>query len=130
MRGLLRLFNAVSGYCEHGVPRGYCGPCMGKFPVPPDEVDAYLAEMRRPTPFELKQELAQPSRYYGDGGTIHGTNHLHVETRHGKVVAVWFRCQQLPFEQVEVDESRAATSQAINRSGELPAITGVEVLDP
>lgn len=47
--------------------------------------------------FLLKQVLADPDRYYGDGGTIHGTTHLDVEMQDGKVVAVWFRCQVLPF---------------------------------
>jgi hypothetical protein len=51
--------------------------------------------------FELKQECARESgnRYYGDGGTLHGTTHLDVELDAvtGEVRAVWFRCQQLPF---------------------------------
>lgn len=46
-------------------------------------------------------------RYYGDGNTIHGTLHLDVEVRRGEVVAVWFRCQPLPFKQRDVDVQRA-----------------------
>ncbi len=44
---------------------------------------------------------------YGHDKTIHQSKHLDVETHNGKVVAVWFRCAVLPFEQIEVDESRA-----------------------
>lgn len=45
---------------------------------------------------------------YGDNRTIHGTTYLHVETdNHGNVVAVWFRCRALPFEQVKTDCIRA-----------------------
>lgn len=74
-----------------------------------------------------KQELASPSRFYGDGGTIHGTTQLDVEVdKHGTVIAVWFRCQMLPFRQVDVDDQRAA----LLRCSILPKITGVEVLDP
>jgi len=45
---------------------------------------------------------------YGDDNTIHRTNHVDVEVdEYGKVVAVWFRCSLVPFEQVEVDVDRA-----------------------
>jgi hypothetical protein len=33
-----------------------------------------------------KQELAAPSRYYGDGGTIHNTGALDIEVVDGRVV--------------------------------------------
>jgi hypothetical protein len=56
---------------------------------------------------------AKDTRYYGDGGTIHGTQHLHVETFRGTVVAVWFRCHPLPFEQVEVDGERATDMESM-----------------
>jgi hypothetical protein len=76
----------------------------------------------------LKRALARRSgqRFYGNGGTIHSTGHLDVETRGGKVVAVWFRCQMLPFNQVEVDGDRAV---AMVRAIDLPSISGVEVSD-
>lgn len=51
--------------------------------------------------------MKKGTRFYGGEGTIHGTQHLHVETFRGTVVAVWFRCQPLPFEQCEVDGPRA-----------------------
>lgn len=53
------------------------------------------------------------TRYYGDGGTIHRSGHLNVETFRGTVVAVWFRCQPLPFDQTEVDGPRATDMQAM-----------------
>lgn len=76
-----------------------------------------------------KQELAAPSRYYGDGGTIHSTGYLDVETYCGEVVAVWFRCQMLPFAATEVAASRAEDMTAAYDDGFIPALTGVEVLD-
>jgi len=44
---------------------------------------------------------------YGLNGTIHQTEQLDVEVYKGKVVAVWFRCAMLPFEQFNVDKDRA-----------------------
>lgn len=45
---------------------------------------------------------------YGNDKTWHDSTAVDVETdRHGNVVAVWFRCQMIPFEQHIVDESRA-----------------------
>ena len=88
--------------------------------------------------WRLKQKLASPSRYYGDGGTIHSTTILDVETHRGTVVAVWFRCQPLPFRQREVDSDRAIEMERMSW-GEPPMngdgvndrvqLTGVEVLD-
>lgn len=51
---------------------------------------------------------AQGGRFYGDGGTIHHSSEVDVETHDGKVVAVWFRCQPLPFRQARVRAERAA----------------------
>lgn len=62
---------------------------------------------------------------YGHDSTIHGTRHLHVEVdSQGKVVAVWFRCMPLPFEQVPADESRAEdmTRMMVNYSNRLLAV--------
>jgi len=47
------------------------------------------------------------SRLYGHDGTIHRTEYVNVETYNGKVVAVWFRCQALPFDQSETGINRA-----------------------
>lgn len=76
-----------------------------------------------------KQKLAAPSRFYGDGGTIHGTGHLDVEVRDGRVVSVWFRCQPLPFEQHDVGETRATEMHSMYDRGVQIRMTGVEVLD-
>lgn len=77
--------------------------------------------------WDQKQALARPSRYYGDGGTIHASTDLDVETFGDTVVAAWFRCQRLPFRQVPVQIDRAS-AMAVS-SNELPRLTGVEVLD-
>jgi hypothetical protein len=64
---------------------------------------------------------------YGHNGTIHNTQHLHVEVdKKGKVVAVWFRCCALPFEQVLADKARAAEmvrmSAEVNQQCKLNAV--------
>lgn len=98
---------------------GWTAPCRG--PIPASAASRW---------FE-KQRLAAPSRYYGDGGTVHQSTELAVETHHGTVVAVWFRCQPLPFLQHEVDAERATEMErlAFDHTS-LPRLTGVEVLDP
>jgi hypothetical protein len=79
------------------------------------------------THWELHQRASAPSRYYGDGGTIHSTGYLDVETHKGTVCAVWFRCQMLPFKQFEVDGERAGSME--DEIPGLPILTGVEVYD-
>ena len=64
---------------------------------------------------------------YGHDGTIHGTQHLHVEVdKKGRVVAVWFRCCALPFEVNVADRVRAAEmvrmSADINKRVKLNAV--------
>lgn len=86
--------------------------------------------MAEPTAWEEKQRLAAPSRYYGDGGTIHHTGHLDVEVRDGQVVSVWFRCQPLPFKQTDVGESRGREMESMYAEVRDIQLTGVEVLDP
>jgi hypothetical protein len=51
-----------------------------------------------------------------------------VETDNGRVVAVWFRCQLLPFRQAEVDVHRAADMDQVNRDLDTQLL-GVHVLD-
>lgn len=75
--------------------------------------------------WRLKQRLARPSRYYGDGGTIHRTGHLSIETYQGRVISVWFRCQQLPFQVHEVDSGRVV--EMAGSDAHRTRITGVEV---
>lgn len=67
------------------------------------------------------------TRYYGDGGTIHHTNVVNVETdKKGNVVSVWFRCAMLPFDQRIVSEERAKSMRSVTN---LPAIHGIEFKD-
>ena len=54
-------------------------------------------------------------RYYGGDGTVHATEKVDVELdKRGNVVAVWFRCQMLPFTQRVVDDRRAADLSGVN----------------
>lgn len=77
--------------------------------------------------WKQKQKLAFPSRFYGDNGTIHGNTSLDVEVCDGRVVSVWFRCQQLPFKQSIVDAKRA--KEMDESHVEALCLTGVEILD-
>jgi hypothetical protein len=69
------------------------------------------------------------SRYYGRDGTIHRTDYLDVETYKGKVVAVWFRCQHLPFHQAEDNKQRADELVAAYNKQPAPGIIGLELFD-
>jgi len=53
------------------------------------------------------------TRTYGGDGTIHQTGWIDVETYHGKVVAVWFRCLLVPFKQAETTKDRATDLELI-----------------
>lgn len=80
-------------------------------------------------PFSLwarKQRAAKPGRFYGDGGTIHDTTFVDVETHQGEVVAVWFRCQMLPFKQTDVKINRAIEMRTSNVHSQLH---GVHITD-
>lgn len=80
---------------------------------------------------ERDAEKATPGRFYGGGNTIHRTTYLHVETsRDGTVVAVWFRCQPLPFLQMTVDAARDAEMLAANRAHQEIQLLGVQISDP
>lgn len=79
--------------------------------------------------YRQKQVLASPSRFYGDGGTIHGSTDLDVEVRDGKVVSVWFRCQMLPFNQRNVSAMRADVMERAYQGYPNVLITGIEVRD-
>ena len=43
------------------------------------------------------------TKVYGHDKTLHRTQHVDVQVDNGKVVAVWFRCLPLRFEQHNVD---------------------------
>lgn len=64
---------------------------------------------------------------YGYDGTIHSTTHLHVETNKGKVVAVWFRCMPIPFEQCPVDPERAAEMERMYVETSVRKLVAVDV---
>ena len=76
-----------------------------------------------------KQKFAGDSRFYGDGGTVHDTGYLDIESIDGVVVAVWFRCQQLPFQQFWISEYRANELGVGAQTADLPQITGIELKD-
>jgi len=62
----------------------------------------------RSNTFKKRSRAAEPDRYYGDGGTIHSTTHIDVEVdKSGAVVALWYRCMQLPFKVTAVNQQRA-----------------------
>ncbi|MBM0257370.1 hypothetical protein [Micromonospora sp. 4G55] len=98
--------------CSRGY--GHEGPCAAS-PVGGDTWD-------------MKQALAAPGRFYGDGGTIHGSTWLDVEVDDaGTVVAVWFRCQTLPWRVFR----RSSGDGRYGPEDMSPCqLTGVEVLDP
>jgi hypothetical protein len=89
-----------------------------------------LDKLKHKLRWKIKQATAGESTYYGDGGTIHSTTWLDVETFQGTVVAVWFRCRSLPFQQHEVDGRRASLMETHNWTPEgEPSgvqITGIE----
>jgi hypothetical protein len=69
-------------------------------------------------------------RYYGDSGTIHINQALDVEVAEdGKVVAVWFRCQTLPFKQCAVGTQRVLEMSRAYATSEV-SLHGVAVKDP
>jgi hypothetical protein len=81
--------------------------------------------------WRLKQRVAAPGRYYGDGGTIHSTGYVDVGVdSNGQVVSVWFRCQPLPFRQTDCGKGRADEMRRMYSEAPMPDITGVELVDP
>lgn len=114
---------------------GMCVDCIyrmerGAQPLTPEMRGRKNGKTTEQQRWQRKQELAGETgaRYYGNGGTIHGTTQLDVETdADGNVVAVWFRCQQLPYRQTRVDDRRVR--EAGGWEG-LPRLTGVELIDP
>lgn len=64
-------------------------------------------------------------RYYGGDGTIHRTGEVNVELDiKGSVVAVWFRCQPLPFTQSLAREGRAQEMRALYQR-QMPGIDAI-----
>jgi hypothetical protein len=73
--------------------------------------------------------LAAPGRYYGDGGTIHHTNEVNIETFDGAVVAVWFRCSMLAFTTREVEAARAKEMIGAYVTDAGALLSGIEIQD-
>lgn len=65
-------------------------------------------------------------RYYGSEMTIHQTEGVNVELdEDGNVVAVWFRCQTLPFTQSVCSPQRADSMRAAYLRNPAPGIEAV-----
>jgi len=74
--------------------------------------------------------FGKKSRTYGHDKTIHRNESLDVEVdKNGQVVAVWFRCQALPFKQSDTNDQRAAEMRSMYADGYTPALVAVEVVD-
>ena len=72
------------------------------------------------------------SRTYGHDKTIHQNGEVNVELDEaGDVVAVWFRCQPLPFTQHRTNAQRADEMRRMysDESSLLPGILAVELDD-
>lgn len=110
-------------YCN--LDAGHDGPCptrmMPTFSIPgtarPQESALW--------DFLMVQNIVAPDRYYGDGGTIHGTNTVDVvlDPDTGDVTEVWFRCQMLRFQQAK--RKGHPMSQE-----DLPELIGLVIRDP
>lgn len=67
---------------------------------------------------------------YGHDKTIHRTHLVNVETdERGQVVAVWFRCMALRFEQSTVGADRATVMKEMYKENKFPNIHAVVVED-
>lgn len=73
-----------------------------------------MTDEERREPTVAAQLLTDSLRVYGGNGTIHRNEQLDVEVNAaGQVVAVWFRCQPLPFKQAFADGRRATDMRAM-----------------
>jgi hypothetical protein len=64
-------------------------------------------------------------RFYGGSDTLHRSEILNVEVDpDGRVCAVWYRCQMLPFRQADVPAERADEMRATPGA---PRLVGVRV---
>lgn len=71
-----------------------------------------------------------PAQMYGRDKTIHQTGHVDVEiSPAGHVVAVWFRCMTLPFEEHFVDIRRAVAMVQMAEHSPPNMLVAIEV-DP
>lgn len=69
-------------------------------------------------------------RYYGSDMTIHSGGEVNVELDHdGHVVAVWFRCQPLPFTESSTSKDRAKEMRAMYQRQPAPPIDAIVLRD-
>jgi hypothetical protein len=86
--------------------------------------------VRPASAWAAKQAAVAPDRFYGHEGTIHQTDALSIEMDGGgQPVAVWFRCQMLPFEVTTVGTPRASEMRRAYTRESLPGLTGVVLRD-
>ena len=99
---------------------------------------SFFDVLYRSNTWKRRSRAAEPDRYYGDGGTIHSTSHIDVEVdSNGDVVALWYRCMQLPFKTTvatpqRAEEMRSAfahttTGGIVMPTGEHTYVTGIIV---
>jgi hypothetical protein len=75
--------------------------------------DLANALLLRPVFRRPKEPKKPQENFYGGDGTIHDTGHVDVQlNKDGDVVAVWFRCRMLPFQQ-----STKYTADALPQQG-------------
>lgn len=71
-----------------------------------------------------------PERFYGGSDTYHDSDFIDVETDDdGRVTAVWFRCQPLPFRQDNWGRGRSAEMREMYRTTNIPRVIGVTLED-
>jgi hypothetical protein len=58
--------------------------------------------------------------------TIHGSHEVNVELdSNGRVVAVWFRCMILPFDETVIDDERAEDMRRTYKMGRHPSVDAI-----
>lgn len=103
-----------AGYCDHGM-QPVRAMRRDEYPSgDPEDVARWQAE---------QAAKAIKAKFYGGSGTIHQTGYVDVETRGGRVVAVWYRCRMLPFAQHEVERDRARAMDEQTVPGQIEGIT-------
>lgn len=130
-RRLLRLVEC--GDCLYRIAHG--GQPMNR-QMRQDTIRALKAAYQPSQPYPEHAALAEVARvhglrYYGSDGTIHGTEELNVEVFEGEPVAVWFRCQRVPFDFTRVERQRADEMLDAKVSDDLnQRLVGLVLRDP
>lgn len=85
----------------------------------------FVKKKRKP-----RTKIPEGTRYYGSEGTIHQNESLDVEVDdNGVVVAVWFRCQPLPFKPSSAGQSRVREMREMYGKGSFGSIEAVVMRD-